>query len=121
MFLRRTERQKNGKMHLYWSVVENERLGSGRVVRRHVLYLGKINSSQAEGWRKAIEVFDENVGRQSALALFPEDRRPLFVVDDVIRLRLSEMRLCRPRQWGACWLAGRSQPMPLRMLARSIT
>ena len=24
----------------------------------------------------------------------------------MIRLRLSEMRLCRPRQWGACWLAG---------------
>src|ERR1700734_3518746 len=24
----------------------------------------------------------------------------------VVRLRLSEMRLHRPRQWGACWLAG---------------
>ena len=24
----------------------------------------------------------------------------------MVRLRLSEMRLCRPRQWGACWLAG---------------
>ena len=23
-----------------------------------------------------------------------------------MQLRLSEMRLCRPRQWGACWLAG---------------
>jgi hypothetical protein len=23
----------------------------------------------------------------------------------VVRLRLSELRLCRPRQWGACWLA----------------
>jgi phytoene dehydrogenase-like protein len=24
----------------------------------------------------------------------------------VVQLRLSEMRLCRARQWGACWLAG---------------
>ena len=26
------------------------------MVRRHVLYLGEINSSQAETWRKAVEV-----------------------------------------------------------------
>ena len=58
MFLRKTERRKNGKTHLYWSVVESKRLGSGRVIQRHVLYLGEINSSQAEAWRKAIEVFD---------------------------------------------------------------
>ena len=105
MFLRKTERRKNGKRHLYWSVVENRRLDSGRVVQRHVLYLGEINSSQTEAWRKAIEVFDEDAGRPRTLALFPEDRQPVDG-DGVIRLRLSEMRLCRPRQWGACWLSG---------------
>jgi hypothetical protein len=105
MFLRKTERRKNGKSHLYWSVVENRRLDSGRVVQRHVLYLGEINSSQAEAWRRAIEVFDEDQGRSRSLALFPEDRCEVSD-DDVIRLRLSEMRLCRPRQWGGCWLAG---------------
>jgi len=31
--------------HFYWSVVEGKRLDSGRVVQRHVLYLGKFNSS----------------------------------------------------------------------------
>jgi len=105
MFLRETKRRKNGKAHLYWSVVENRRLDSGRVVQRHVLCLGEINSSQAEAWRRAIEVFDEDEGRSRSLALFPEDRCEVSD-DDVIRLRLSEMRLCRPRQWGACWLAG---------------
>ena len=105
MFLRKTERRKNGKSHLYWSVVENRRLDSGWVVQRHVLYLGEINSSQAEAWRRAIEVFDEDQGRSRSLALFPEDRCEVSD-DDVIRLRLSEMRLCRPRQWGGCWLAG---------------
>ena len=106
MFLRKTERRKNGKTHLYWSVVENRRLDSGRVVQRHVLYLGEINSSQAEAWRRAIKVFDEDEGRSRSLALFPEDRIEAPDSGDVIRLRLSEMRLCRPRQWGACWLAG---------------
>jgi hypothetical protein len=106
MFLRKTERRKNGKAHLYWSVVENKRLASGRVIQRHVLYLGEINSSQAEAWRKAIEVFDEDAGRARSLALFPEDRCEAAEGDNVIRLRLAEMRLCRPRQWGSCWLAG---------------
>ena len=105
MFLRKTERRKDGKTHLYWSVVENRRLDSGRVVQRHALYLGEINSSQAEAWRRAIEVFDQDEGRSRTLALFPEDRCEASD-DDVIRLRLNEMRLRRPRQWGACWLAG---------------
>jgi hypothetical protein len=60
MFLRRAERKKNGKTHHYWNVVENKLLDDGRVVQRHLLYLGEINSSQAAAWRKAIEVFDED-------------------------------------------------------------
>jgi hypothetical protein len=107
MFLRRTERKKNGKTHCYWNIVENKRLDDGRVVQRHVLYLGEINSSQAAAWRKAIEVFDEDAGRARTLALFPEDGSEVIADDkSVVQLRLSEMRLHRPRQWGACWLAG---------------
>src|SRR5260370_6334590 len=107
MFLRRTERKKNGKTHSYWNVVENKRLDDGRVVQRHVLYLGEINSSQAAAWRKSIEVFDEDAGHARTLALFTEDRCEAVVGDaSVVQLRLSEMQLRRPRQWGACWLAG---------------
>ena len=107
MFLRRTERRKNGKTHDYWSVVENKRLDDGRVVQRHVLYLGEINSSQATAWRKAIEVFDQDAGRSRTLALFPDDRCEAVAGDaSVVQIRLSQMRLHRPRQWGACWLAG---------------
>src|SRR5277367_6071269 len=107
MFLRRTERKKNGKTHSYWNVVENKRLDGGRVVQRHVLYLGEINSSQAAAWRKAIEVFDEGAGRARTLALFPEDRCEAVAGDaSIVQLRLSKMQLRRPRQWGACWLAG---------------
>jgi hypothetical protein len=107
MFLRRTERRKDGKTHTYWNIVENKRLDDNRVVQRQVLYLGEINSSQAAAWRKAIEVFDEDAGAPCTLALFPEDRCEAVAADaSVVQLRLSELRLCRPRQWGACWLAG---------------
>jgi hypothetical protein len=107
MFLRQTRRKKDGKTHIYWNIVENRRLDDGRVVQRQVLYLGEINSSQAAAWRKAIEVFDEASGEPRTLALFPEDR-DAAVVDDAaaVRVYLSALTLRRPRQWGACWLAG---------------
>jgi len=107
MFLRRTERKKDGKTHTYWNIVESKRLDDGRVVQRHVLYLGEINSSQADAWRKAIEVFDEDAGRPRTLALFPAGRDEAVAGDPmVVQVRLSDLKLHRPRQWGACWLAG---------------
>jgi hypothetical protein len=105
MFLRATSRKKNGKQHRYWSIVENKRLADRRVVQRHVLYLGEINSSQELAWRKSIEVLEEGKDQPSTLALFAEDRCEAESADEsMVRVRLSELRLCRPRQWGACWL-----------------
>jgi len=106
MFLRGTIRKKNGKEHRYWSIVENKRIAGGKVRQRHVLYLGEINASQERAWRKSIEVLDEQADRPRTLALFPEDRCDGLLPDSsIVQLRLSRLRLCRPRQWGACWLA----------------
>jgi hypothetical protein len=102
MFLKRTQRIKDGKAHHYWSVVENRRLLNGKVVQRQVLYLGEINDSQQLAWRKTIEVFDEGAKRQ--VALFPEGARPAGDAK-AVGVRLSELQLKRPRQWGACWLS----------------
>ena len=102
MFLRCNRRKKDGKSHDYWSVVENRRCSDGRVVQRQVLYLGEINASQREAWRKTIEVQDAGTRRQ--VALFPAGSMPVDDVD-AIGVRLSELSLRRPRQWGACWLA----------------
>jgi len=105
MFLRYSSRKKDGKDHRYWSIVENKRVEGGRVVQRHVLYLGEINSSQELAWRKSIEVFEDDQKRPTTIALFPEDRCEGVVADEsIVRVRLSELRLRRPRQWGACWL-----------------
>lgn len=106
MFLRATTRKKDGKVHRYWSIVENRRLPEGRVLQRHLLYLGEINSSQERAWRKSVEVFDERAEQSRTLSLFPEDRIDEALVDaSVVRLCLAQLRLCRPRMWGACWLA----------------
>jgi hypothetical protein len=109
MFLRCKIRQKNGKEHRTWSIVESRRLAGGRVVQRHVLYLGEINDSQELAWRKSIELFAEEQPRRVPItaALFPEDRAAVASVahENIVRLRLGELKLCRPRQWGACWLA----------------
>ena len=106
MFLRHKIGHKDGKKHRYWSIVENRRVNGGRTVQRHVLYLGEINDAQRAAWCQTIEAFDEGSGHTRQIALFPEDRAAPALDDDVVHVRLSELRLNRPRQWGACWMAG---------------
>jgi transposase len=106
MFLKRTVRRKDGKEHQYWSLVENRRVDGGKkVVQRHVLYLGEINSSQQAAWRKTIEIFEDGSSHRRTVALFPEERAPQLADEQVVRIRLDQLELRRPRQWGACWLA----------------
>lgn len=105
MFLRHKLRRKDGKEHRYWSIVENRRVAGGRTVQRHVLYLGEINDSQRAAWCQTLEAFDESGQHARQIALFPEDRAAPALECDVVHVRLSGLRLCRPRQWGACWLA----------------
>jgi hypothetical protein len=106
MFLPCKVRRKDGKQHRYWSVVENRRVAGGRVVQRHVLYLGEINDTRELAWRRSIEVLEDGAAQPRMLSLFPEDRVEGLLEDaSVVGVRLSELRLRRPRQWGACWLA----------------
>ncbi len=129
MFLRCSTRKKNGKEHRYWSVVENRRVADGRVLQRHVLYLGEISGGQQEAWQKSIEIFEDGQPHPRTVALLPEQAFGVAVepavqepeAPRVIRVRLAEMELRRPprrrctgqaeagewasRQWGACWLA----------------
>ena len=97
-------RKKDGKEHRYYSVEESRRLQSGKVVQRRVLYLGEINDSQQAGWRKTLEVFDEQRRRATTLSLFTEDRPAPADVVDTIQVKLSEMQLRRARPYGNCWL-----------------
>jgi len=112
MFLRHTTRKKNGKLHRYWSIVENKRVCGGKVVQRHALYLGEITSVQRGEWEESIEVFQGGAAMPKEPELLPrEGREHAFeradevVGGQAVRIRVSAMELHRPRQWGACWLA----------------
>jgi transposase len=63
-------------------------------------------------WRRSIEVLEDGAARPRTLSLFPEDRVEGVLADaipghdpGIVGVKLSELRLRRPRQWGACWLA----------------
>ena len=104
MFLRQTNRNKDGKAHRYFSVVENRRLSCGKTAQRTVLYLGEINDKQEAAWRKTLEVFDEDGQASRNLSLFPEDREIPADALDSIQVKLGQMELHRPRLFGSCWL-----------------
>ena len=104
MFLRPTNRNKYGKAHRYFCVVENRRLSSGKTVQRTVLYLGEINDQQEASCRKTLQVFDEDGQASRNLSLFPEDREIPVGDLDSIQVKLGQMELHRPRLFGSCWL-----------------
>jgi transposase len=104
MFLRSYKRKKNGKWHKYFSVVENRRVINGKTVQRTVLYLGEITASQEDTWRKTLEVFDQDTGKTQQKLLFADDAAIADCDIDSIKVKLSQMQLCRPRSFGDCWL-----------------
>jgi len=105
MFLRSTNRKKDGKDHRYFSVVENRRLLGGKTAQRTVLYLGEINDQQQAAWRKTLDVFDEAEQRYTTMSLFPHDREIPADALDSVQVRLRGLELRRPRVFGNCWLA----------------
>ena len=94
MFLRCSMRKKDGKEHAYWGLVENRRVADGRVVQRHVLYLGEINDSQQVAWRRTIEIFDQGENIARTVALVPAERE----IELSYRLDKERLRVLRRRE-----------------------
>jgi len=105
LFLRSTNRKKDGKDHRYFSIVENQRISATKTAQRTVLYLGEINDQQQASWRKTLAVFDEDKQQYTNLNLFPDDRPLPEDAVDSIQVKLSGLELRRPRRFGNCWLA----------------
>ena len=105
MFLRSTNRKKDGKDHRYFSIVENHRLAGGKSVQRTVLYLGEINDQQQAAWRRTLDVFIEDEERYATISLFPDDWELPADELDSVQVKLSGLELRRPRVFGNCWLA----------------
>lgn len=104
MYLKCHKRFKDGKEHRYWSVVESVRTRRG-VMKRQLLYLGELNDAQRAQWCSALDVLDESSHSFRQMSLFPDDRIPPPEVLNAVQVRLSQMTLRHPRQWGGCWLA----------------
>src|SRR5215471_7456629 len=102
MFLRPHQRSKDGKDHIYWSLVETMRTPSGPR-QRTLCYLGELNGSAQARWLKTIEVFNEQ-GESEQLKLFPSPIEPPTDDPQVARVLVHRVRLERARQFGDCFL-----------------
>jgi transposase len=108
LFLRGHERRKDGKTNTYWSLVENRRCAGGRVLQRHVLYLGRLTPAQELNWQKTAEQFGEGAAPQASLPALATERELQSKEASAIAVHLKQFRIERPRQWGACWVALRA-------------
>src|SRR5690242_5613724 len=104
MFLRHKVRRKDGKEHRYWSIVENRRVAGGRTVQRHVLH-GRDQRQPESGM-----VPDDRSARRGRSTCQTDRAVSRGSRGASAGLRRGAcpargLRLRRPRQWGACWLA----------------
>jgi transposase len=102
MFLRPNHREKDGKRHTYWSLVETVRTADGPR-QRTLCHLGEVNASAQARWLKTIEVFNA-AGERHQLKLFPSDIAPPPDDTEVAQVLVQRVRLERTRQLGPALL-----------------
>jgi len=102
MFLRPHSRNKDGKDHSYWSLVETVRTPDGPR-QKTLCYLGELNNSAQARWLRTVEVFNDQ-GEAQQLKLFPSHVAPPPDDPQVARVLLNKVRLERTRQFGSCLL-----------------
>jgi len=116
MFLRRFQRRKNGKNHVYWALVETFRTAKGPR-QRIVSYLGELKESELSGWAQ----LSKNLRRQELspsrqhspeyvqqLLFDPpqrHDAQAAALGSQPVLVELNGIRLERPRDFGDVWLA----------------
>src|SRR5438132_7418248 len=102
MFLRANHREKDGKRHTYWSLVETVRTADGPR-QRTLCHLGELNDSAQARWLKTIEVFND-AGERHQLKLFPSDLAAPADDAEVAHVLVHRVRLERTRQLGPALL-----------------
>lgn len=104
MFLRRYQRWKAGKVHIYYALVESLRTEAGPR-QRVVAHLGELNDDQQRRWQRTL-VFYNRQGEGQQLRLFA-DEPGLSLPDDpdVVRVQLGKVGWTNARRFGDVWLA----------------
>jgi len=101
MFLRRYERKKNGKGHVYWALVESIRTARGSR-QKVVAYLGDVKKRERAGWAALGRRLDKKDRPDPSLFDTPTYPEP---ADDLALVRIKGVRLERQRDFGDVWLA----------------
>ena len=91
MFLRANRREKDGKEHTYWSLVEKLRRPDGPR-QKTLCYLGELNDSAQARWLKTVEVFNDQ-GKTRQLKLFPSRADIVLPTTDGREIRLRRIIL----------------------------
>jgi len=100
MFLRRYERRKGGKRHVYWALVESYRTAKGSR-QRVVAYLGDLKASERSGWAHLGKRLAPSERPQPSLFDPPAVDEP----DEEVLVQLRGIRLENLRDFGDVWLA----------------
>jgi transposase len=102
VFLRRFERLKSGKVHVYWALVESYRTGRGSR-QRIVAYLGELEPSEQSGWAQLGRQLDGAQRPQPSLFDPPGQEAP--GPDEPVLVNLKGVRFERLRDFGDVWLS----------------
>ena len=104
MFLKRCQRRKCGKTHVYWALVESYRTAKGSR-HRVIAYLGELGPSEESGWAQLGKSLDGQRGARPEPSLFDPPRYDDPDEDEPVLVKLRDLRLERLRRFGDVWLA----------------
>jgi transposase len=104
MFLKRCQRRKNGKTHVYWALVESYRTARGSR-HRVVAYLGELGPSEKNGWAQLGRAADGKQRARPERSLFDPPHYDDPTEDEPVLVKLRDLRLERSRRFGDVWLA----------------
>ena len=102
MFLRRFERAKNGKDHVYWALVESYRTGRGSR-QRIIAYLGELEPSEQSGWAQLGRQLDG--AQRPQPSLFDPPASDVPTAEEPVLVNLKGVRFERLRDFGDIWLS----------------
>ena len=96
MYLRKTRIFKDGKAHVYWSLVESIRTANGPR-QRTVACLGELNEKQQKSWKQVANQVD---GKPIIRGLFDREED-----QGIEAVKIGKVRVERVRRFGDAWLA----------------
>jgi len=99
MFIRPCYREKNGKRHAYWALVESYRTERGPR-QRVVAYLGQLEDAERRGVKRAAEGKQKSPFQQ--LRLFDHNAKP---EPDWVEVDTANVRVENQLDFGGPWLA----------------